>query len=95
MFEAWGRGKGAVLESGTSPAWDFPSTLPDLPSISFLRGSDIAQSAPVSLYSWGPSAVSRDVTLPGLGTTVGMSEAAQSPCGLIAATLSGPGPWKK
>lgn len=41
----WG---GGGARPGTSPSWDFPSTLSDLPSISFLRGSDIAQSSLVS-----------------------------------------------
>lgn len=66
--------------------------MPDLPSISFLRGSDIAQYVLLCSHNGSPSAASGDVILPGLGTTVGMSKAAQSPCGLIAATLLSPWP---
>lgn len=36
--------EGGGARSGTSPAWGFPSKISDLPSISFLRGNDIAQS---------------------------------------------------
>jgi hypothetical protein len=88
MYEAWDRGKGAGARSGTSPVSEFPSTMPDLPSISFLRGSDIAQSAPVSPHIKGGGLCCfwrRHSAW--IGHHCGMSEAAQSPCGLIAATL--------
>lgn len=36
--------EGGGARSGTSPVWGLPSTTSDLPSVSFLRSSDIAQS---------------------------------------------------
>lgn len=41
---AWGSWQRGGARSGTSPAWGLPSTTSDLPSITFLRSSDIAQS---------------------------------------------------
>lgn len=90
-YEAWGRGRGAVLD----PALPRPGASPPRYQICQAPRSCAAVTSPnpvLRIPTTRPSASFGDVTLPGLGTTVGMSKAAQSPCGVIAATLLCPWP---
>lgn len=93
-YEAWDRGRGAVLD----PALPRPGASPPRYQICQASRSCAAVTSPnpvLRIPTTGAFASLGDVTLTELGTTVGMSKAAQSPCGLIAATLLWPWPLER